>query len=214
MSLAHNMFIRGLNAIHAQAEGIREDQVKAFAFFCIAYCEMVHHHHRIEETYVFAKYNQKFGANAMDNNVEQHHAFMDGLNDLEAYFKEVHAGTTPYNGATVIQKINGFADQLVLHLNEEIATIESSRMRAAFTKQELHDIQAGVVKIILKDISFVTSLPMGLLCHDKSTAPYFPPLPKPILWSIQYGFSWRHKDAWAFAPCDIYGKLKPGLGNV
>ncbi|KAJ7928883.1 hypothetical protein B0H13DRAFT_1966700 [Mycena leptocephala] len=214
MSLAHNGFIRGLNAIHAQAEGIRDDQVKAFAFFCISYCEMVHHHHHIEETFLFPIYNEKLGEHAMDNNIDQHHAFMDGLNDLESYFKKVHAGTTTYSGKTVIEKLNGFADALVLHLAEEIPTLESGRLRAAFTEKDLKDMEAQLMKIILKDVSFVTTLPIGLLCHDKSTAPYWPPLPKPILWATQYGFSWRHNDAWAFAPCDIYGKLKPGLGNV
>ncbi|KAJ6507973.1 hypothetical protein C8R47DRAFT_1100174 [Mycena vitilis] len=213
MSLAHNMFVRGLNAIYAQAEGIREDQAKAFAFFCLAYCQMVHHHHHIEETYVFPILNQKLGANAMDHNVEQHHAFMDGLNDLEEYFKQVHAGTAAYSGATVIEKINEFADALVLHLTEEIATLDSSRLRAAMTKKDLEDMEATIMKIILRDISLVTTLPLGLVCHDRTTASYFPPLPKPILWSVQYGFSWRYKDSWAFGPCDIYGKLKPGLGN-
>ncbi|KAF8206251.1 hypothetical protein K438DRAFT_1963330 [Mycena galopus ATCC 62051] len=214
MSLAHNMFIRGLNAIYAQAEGIKEEQVKPFAFFCISFMGIVHHHHAIEEKYLFSIYNQKLGPNAMDHNVEQHEAFMGGLNDLEAYFKEVHAGTTPYNGDIVVQKLTQFGDALVLHLNEEIATLESSRLRAAMTKKDLKEMEDQIVKIILKDISFVTSLPVGLICHDKSTASYFPPLPKPILWSIQYGFSWVHNDAWAFGPCDICGKLKPGLGNV
>ncbi|KAJ7126836.1 hypothetical protein C8R44DRAFT_851311 [Mycena epipterygia] len=213
MSVAHNMFIRGMNAIHAQAETIREDQVKAFAFFCVSFFEMVHHHHHIEETYLFPIYDQKLGLHAMDKNVEQHHAFMDGLLDLEKYVKEVHAGTAPYKGATVIEKLNTFADALVLHLTEEIGTLESSRLRAAFTKKDLDDMEASIVKIILRDVSLWTTLPIGLICHDKATASYFPPLPKPILWAVQYGFSWRYNDAWAFGPCDIYGKLKPGLGN-
>ncbi|KAJ6531961.1 hypothetical protein B0H19DRAFT_1189340 [Mycena capillaripes] len=214
MSLAHNMFVRGLNAIYAQAEGIRDDQVKAFTFFCIEYCNMVHHHHYVEETYIFPVYNEKLGANVMDGNIEQHQAFMDGLNGLETYFKEAHAGTAPYDGATVIQKINVFADQLVLHLNEEISTLESSRLRAALSKKDLDDLEALMMPIIMKHISFFTTLPMALLCHDKSSAPFFPPLPKPFIWAIQHIFSRRYKDAWAFAPCDIYGKLKPGLGNA
>ncbi|KAJ6526714.1 hypothetical protein B0H19DRAFT_544546 [Mycena capillaripes] len=213
MSLAHNMFVRGLNAIHAQAERIPEDQVKAFAFFGLSYCGMVHHHHETEETYLFPMINNKLGPNAMDPNVEQHHAFMDGLNDLEVYFQGVYAGNTQYNGPTVIEKLSSFADALVLHLNEEIATLEPSRLRAAFTKKDLAEVEAMTMKIILKNISFFTTLPMGLLCHDKASAPYFPPIPNLLLWSVQYGFSKRHKDAWAFAPCDIFGKLKPGLGN-
>jgi hypothetical protein len=37
MSISHNMFIRGINAIYAQAEGIKEEQVKPFTFFCISF---------------------------------------------------------------------------------------------------------------------------------------------------------------------------------
>ncbi|KAJ7455306.1 hypothetical protein B0H11DRAFT_2244592 [Mycena galericulata] len=213
MAISHNMFIRGLNAINAQAEGIREDQVEPFAFFCISFFEMVHHHHRIEETFLFPFYEQKLGPNSMDGNIEQHHAFIDGLLDLETYFKEVHAGTASYKGVVVIEKLNVFADALVLHLSEEIPTLESSRLRAVFTAQDFKDMEAALVKIILRDVSLFTSVPMGLICHDKSSAPYFPPLPKPLLWAVQYGFSWRHNAAWNFAPCDFQGKLKPGLGN-
>ncbi|KAJ7707541.1 hypothetical protein B0H17DRAFT_1192023 [Mycena rosella] len=213
MSISHNMFIRGMNAIHAQAEGIREDQVKAFAFFCVSFFEMIGQHHKIEEEILFPIYDQKLGAHAMDHNVEQHHAFMDGLHDLETYVKEVHAGTTSYKGSIVIQKLESFADALIEHLHDEIPTLESSRLRAVFTKKDLADMEANLVKIILKDISLFTTLPIGLLCHDKSTAPHFPPMPAPVLFAVKYAFSWRHNDAWQFAPCDIHGNLKPGLGN-
>ncbi|KAJ6531952.1 hypothetical protein B0H19DRAFT_1189295 [Mycena capillaripes] len=175
------MFVRGLI--------MNGYQVKAFTFFCIEYCNMVHHHHYVEETYI----------------VPQPQAFMDGLNGLETYFKEAHASTAPYDGVAVIQKISAFADQLVLHLNEEFATLGSSRMRAALTKKDLDDLEALMMSIIMKHISFFTTLPMAL---------FFPPLPKPFIWAIQQIFSRHHKDAWAFAPCNIYGKLKPGLGTA
>ncbi|KAJ6513072.1 hypothetical protein C8R45DRAFT_1088154 [Mycena sanguinolenta] len=214
MALVHNTFIRGFNAIHAQAKGIKPEQVKPFAFFCMSFFEGVHHHHHVEEACAFPLYNEKLGPNAMDDNVEQHRAFMDGLNDLELYVTEVHAGTAVYNGATVIQKLNSFADDLILHLNEEIATLESSRLRAAMTKQDLKEIEDKIMEMLVRDTSLVTTLPMALVCHDKSTAPDFPRFPKYLLWATQYGFSWVHNDAWAFGPCDIYGRLKPGFGNA
>ncbi|KAJ7170811.1 hypothetical protein C8R43DRAFT_1120546 [Mycena crocata] len=213
MSISHNMFIRGINAIYAQAEGITEEQVKPFSFFCIHFLGMLHHHHHIEETLLFPFFETKLGLHTMDKNVEQHAAFMDGLTDLETYLKAVQEGTATYKAATLIEKLNSFADILIEHLREEIATLESSRMREAFTKKELEDLEAALGKQILKEISLVTNLPMGLICHDKSTAPYFPPLPKPILWIVQYGLFRLHSDAWAFGPCDVNGVVKPGLGN-
>ncbi|KAJ7104009.1 hypothetical protein B0H15DRAFT_808068 [Mycena belliarum] len=213
MSVSHNMFIRGLNALHAQAPGIRPEQVKAFAFFAISFFEMVETHHNIEETYLFPFYDAKLGAGAMAGNVAEHASFMPAFAALHAHLKSVHAGAAPYDGAAVAAQLAGFADALVAHLTAEIPTLAAARLRAVFTRAELKAMEDELVKVIMKDISLWTTLPMGLLCHDKSTAPYFPPMPAPILWAVQYGFSWRHRDAWEFAPCDVYGRLKPGMGN-
>ncbi|KAJ6587449.1 hypothetical protein DFH09DRAFT_1307677 [Mycena vulgaris] len=213
MCVAHNAMIRGLNAIHAQARGITPVQVEPFSFFCVSFCEMVHAHHHLEETYVFGVYESKLGAGAMAHNVEQHHSFMVGLDALEEYVKAVHAGAEPYSGDMLIAKMEAFTDQLVEHLTDEILTLDKERMRAAFTRQDFKDMEAGIVKHVFKDVSLWTTLPMGLLCHEKATALYFPPLPKALLLAVQYGFARRYSDAWAFAPCDIFGNLKPGLGN-
>ncbi|KAG6816079.1 hypothetical protein H0H87_008810 [Tephrocybe sp. NHM501043] len=207
------MFIRGLNAVYVQAPKIKEAQVKAFAFFCNSLVALIHHHHTIEEELIFPFFETKLGAGTMEGNIEQHHTFQTGLEDLEAYIKDVLAGTKKYDGKLVVTKLDGFADALVQHLHEEIPTIESSKMRAAFTEQDLKDLDAALGKRILKEVSLTTVLPLGLTLHDKSTAPEFPPLPKPILWLAQYGLWYLHSDAWAFGPCDAYGKLKPGFGN-
>ncbi|KAJ7067156.1 hypothetical protein C8F01DRAFT_1120468 [Mycena amicta] len=198
MSISHNMFIRGLNCIYFQAPGITEAQVKPFVFFCINFFGMLHHHHHIEETLIFPFFDSKMGNNAMGHNT---------------YLKEVQAGTDTYNSATVISKLDSFADLLVEHLRDEIPTLESSIMRKFFTHKELHDLEAQLEKRILAEVSLITTLPLGLICHDKSTAPFFPPLPKPILWAVKYGLYRLHSDAWAFGPCDVNGVLKPGLGN-
>ncbi|KAJ7455305.1 hypothetical protein B0H11DRAFT_2067585 [Mycena galericulata] len=213
MSISHNMFIRGINAIYAQAEGIQEAQVKPFTFFCISFLGMLHHHHQIEETLLFPFFETKLGLHSMDHNVEQHHAFMNGLDDLENYLKEVQAGTATYEGAKIIEKLNSFTDLLVEHLRDEIPTLESSKMRAAFTKKDLEGLEAALGKRIMQEVSLVTTLPLGLICHDKSTATYFPPLPTPIMWVVKYGLFRLHSDAWAFGPCDVNGTVKPGLGN-
>ncbi|KAJ7067109.1 hypothetical protein C8F01DRAFT_1227903 [Mycena amicta] len=93
MSIAHNMFIRGMNAIYAQAKGIQDEQVKAFVFFSICIFEALHHHHHLEEALTFPYLEGKMGQDAMGHNVEQHRGFMNGLADLETYLKAVQAGT-------------------------------------------------------------------------------------------------------------------------
>ncbi|KAJ7227378.1 hypothetical protein GGX14DRAFT_629689 [Mycena pura] len=213
MAIAHNMFIRGINAVYAQAEGIKKDQVKPFVFFCVSFLGMIHHHHHLEETLLFPFFETKLGAKAMEHNVEQHHEFMDRLNDLEKYLKEVQAGKVSYNGTTIIEKLDTFSDSLVQHLADEIPTLESSKMRAAFTVKELEVFEAEFGKRILKEVSLSIDLPLGFICHDKSTAPHFPPLPTPVMWLAKYGLFRLHSDAWAFGPCDVHGVVKPGLGN-
>ncbi|KAJ7067100.1 hypothetical protein C8F01DRAFT_1079288 [Mycena amicta] len=200
MSIAHNVFIRGINAIYGQANGIQDGQFEA-----------LHHHHHMEESFVFPFYEAKMGENAMAHNVEQHHSFMGGLDNLEAYLKAVQEGTAVYDAATLLEKLDSFAEQLVEHLHEEIHTLELSKMRAVFTEYDLKDLDAQISKRAMKEISLVTSLPLVLICHDKSSAPYFPPLPAPALWIAKYALYYLHSDAWAFGPCDVHGVLKPGF---
>ncbi|KAJ7067099.1 hypothetical protein C8F01DRAFT_1247500 [Mycena amicta] len=213
MSIAHNMFIRGVNAIYAQAKGIQDKQIKPFVFFCICVLETLHHHHHMEESLVFPFLEAKMGENAMAHNVEQHHAFMGGMDDLEVYLKAVQAGTAVYDAATLIEKLDSFAEQLVEHLHEEIATLESSKLQAVITEHDLQDLADQFIKLMKKEISLVTAMPLGLVCHDKSTAPYFPPFPAPVLWMTKYALYYLHSDAWAFGPCDVNGVLKPGFGS-
>ncbi|KAF7374753.1 Hemerythrin domain-containing protein [Mycena sanguinolenta] len=213
MAVAHNMFIRGINAIYAQAEGIRPEHVKPFTFFCVSFLGMLHHHHQIEETTLFPFYETKLGPHHMDHNVEQHNAFMGGLDNLEAYLKGVQNGTETYNGRRIIELLDSFTDLLVEHLRDEIPTLESSKMRANFTEKDLKDLEAAVGSRVMKEVSLVTTLPLGLICHDKSTATYFPPLPGAIMWIVKNGLFRLHSDAWAFGPCDVNGVVKPGLGN-
>ncbi|KAG5644849.1 hypothetical protein DXG03_007579 [Asterophora parasitica] len=198
------MFIRGLNAIYAQAHKVEDHQLA-----------MIHHHHTIEEELLFPFFESKLGTDSMHDNFEQHNVFKAGLQDLETYLKGVQAGTLTYSGALVVEKLDNFADGLVEHLHEvkELPTLEASKMQAAFTKQDLKDLESALGKRILKEVSLTTVLPLGLVLHDKATAPQFPPLPRIILWIAQYGLYYLHSDAWDFGPCDVYGRLKPGLGN-
>ncbi|KAG6872661.1 hypothetical protein C0995_007856 [Termitomyces sp. Mi166 len=192
MSISHNMFIRGLNAVYSQALIVPAGKEKAFAFFCNSLIAMIHHHHQIEEELVFPFYESKLGDGTMSHNVEQHHAFLGGLEDLEKYNKGVVDSTNKYDGKVVIEKLETFADGLVQHLHDELSTLDSSKMRAAFTVKELKNLEASLGKRVLKEVSLTNVLPLGMVLHDKSTAPH---------------------DAWAFGPCDVYGKLKPGFGN-
>ncbi|KAG5653682.1 hypothetical protein H0H81_011434 [Sphagnurus paluster] len=198
MAIAHNMFIRGINALHAQALAIEKEKVPAFTFFCKCLLEMIHLHHASEEELLFPFYESKLGVGMMEGNVQQHDMFAAGLEDLEAYIKEVRAGRVKYSGELVVKKLDSFTDALVEHLNlvcilhsalqefwikdselilamQEIPTLEASKLRGAITKKELKDLDAALGKRILKEVSLTTVLPLGLVLHDKSTAPQYVP---------------------------------------
>ncbi|KAF7327212.1 Hemerythrin domain-containing protein [Mycena kentingensis (nom. inval.)] len=213
MSISHNMFIRGLNALYAQAEGIQEAQVQPFVFFALTMLEMLHHHHTIEEELIFPFYEAKLGAGSMEGNVEQHHAFMAGLTDLEEYLKSVKEGAAAYSGTTLVQKLDSFSDALVEHLHDEIPTLEAEKLRKAFTEQDFTNLNKDLEKRILAEVSLLTTLPLSFVLHEKASAPFFPPLPKPLMWAAKNVLSRWYAASWAFGPCDMDGVIKPGLGN-
>ncbi|KAG6846718.1 hypothetical protein H0H93_012256 [Arthromyces matolae] len=205
------MFVRGINAIYAQAMDIEARKAKSFAFFCNALMEMIHHHHTLEEELVFPFYESRMGANAMGHNVEQHHDFLPGLEDFEAYVKDVLNGKAVYSGDLTIKKLDSFADIMVKHLREEIPTLKSSRIRATCTEADLKSLNESIGKRILEGVSISTMLPLGIILHDKSSEPKYRPIPKAIIWFGQYVLWHIHSDAWAFGPSDAFGKPKPGF---
>ncbi|KAJ7650089.1 hypothetical protein FB45DRAFT_997236 [Roridomyces roridus] len=118
MAAVHNMFIRALNAIHAQADTIRDDQAKDFAFFCLSFCEMLHHHHDIEESMAFPFFETKLGAGAMSDNVSQHRAFDASFSSFQSWFQDVYDGKATYSASVVLEKVDALGDILVLHLTD------------------------------------------------------------------------------------------------
>ncbi|KAF7313135.1 Hemerythrin domain-containing protein [Mycena kentingensis (nom. inval.)] len=213
MSLVHNMFIRGINAIYTQAPSIKPPQVKSFMFFCTQMFQAIHHHHILEETLAFPLLEAKLGAGAMAHNVEQHHEFMGGLDALEKYLHSVQAGEAEYDGAKIRRMLDAFGDVLVQHLNEELKTLDPETLRASLTEADLKSMEQQLQKRILEQATLSTDLALALTLHDKSTAPHWPALPTPPLLLTKYLFYYVHRDAWVFAPCTIHGFLKPGLGN-
>jgi len=174
----------------------------------------LHHHHHSEETLIFPYMETKLGKGAMESNYEQHHAFMDGVKELETFLNGVQDGTQEYNGERVIEMLEGFAPVLAQHLHDEIPTLDSAKLRAAMTVADLKDLEKQLGKKIMAETSLSTQLPVALVCHEMTFAPWFPGLPAPAMFAARYMLFWLHSDAWAFGPCTAHGVLKPGLGNV
>jgi hemerythrin-like domain-containing protein len=150
--------------------------------------DSLHHHHALEEEYYFPEMEKKLGKGALAGNVDQHHEFVPQVVELKQHLEDIKAGKEKYDGALLVEKIHSFSDIMINHLNEviihhrcpqhsptrklcvqEIASLESSRIRAAFTEKELKDIDDGFMKLMMAKIEFSTRLPMSLICGNPAT---------------------------------------------
>jgi len=211
MAAAHNLFIQGINAIIAHAPNVGADKVQPFMIFCLTIVGGIHHHHDLEEAFLFPELEKKLGKGTLSNNINQHKEFVPQLAELEHYLNDVKSGKENYDGALVVKKINSFSDSMFEHLNDEIPTLESSRIRAVFTETELKEMDDAFMKQVMAKIDLYTVLPMSLVCANPAT-PWFPPFPTPLKWAARWWFSRRHSEAWEFGPLDFSGN--PRVANA
>jgi hemerythrin-like domain-containing protein len=119
---------RGLNSIYLQARNIKPSDEKAFCNYILTWHNLLHVHHTGEETDFFPEIEELVGEKGiMDANVEQHHAFHDGLENFAEYIKACRDGSDKYDGNRVIKHIDSFGTALIQHLADEIPTIEGLR---------------------------------------------------------------------------------------
>lgn len=119
MSLAHNIFVRGLNSIWLNAPLVKPKDEAAFAGYCLACITTIHAHHYGEEAYIFPVLQTKLD---MKNNEDQHKAFHDGMEDFESYMIKVQKKQGKYNSEQTRQLLRAFGDDLVQYLNDEVGS--------------------------------------------------------------------------------------------
>ncbi|THU97141.1 hypothetical protein K435DRAFT_838742 [Dendrothele bispora CBS 962.96] len=204
MAAAHNAFIQGINAMVAHASTVPPEKVQPFMIFSLAVVDNIHHHHDLEEQYLFPELEKKLGQGALSGNVEEHKEFVPQLLELKEYLEKVKAGEAKYDATLFVEKIHSFSDIMIAHLNHEIPSLESSRMRAVFTEKELKDIDSGFMNLALKKIEFATTMPLSVVCGNPAT-PWFPPFPLPLKWATRWWFARKYSEAWEFGPLDLYG---------
>ncbi|KAK7458748.1 hypothetical protein VKT23_009749 [Stygiomarasmius scandens] len=204
MAAAHNTFIQGINAMVAHAPTVPLQKVHSFMIFSLTVVDSIHHHHDLEEHFLFPELEKKLGNGALSGNVNEHKEFVPQLVELKEYLETVKAGEQKYDGQLLVDKIHSFSDTMVTHLNNEIPSLESSRIRAVFTEKELKDIDSRFMKLVLKKIEFSTSMPLSVVCGNPDT-PWFPPFPLPLKWATRWWFARKYSEAWEFGPLDLYG---------
>ena len=125
MTIAHNAFIRGINAMMLQAKGVSNP--KDASDFCqYGHCliESLHMHHSTEEEYFFPPLEKALGKpGAMQVNVQQHEIFHGALEKFDEYCKEGIKKPEIYDADTILDLLKKMSDSLVDHLHAEIETL-------------------------------------------------------------------------------------------
>ncbi|PMD48704.1 hypothetical protein L207DRAFT_539882 [Hyaloscypha variabilis F] len=211
MALSHNVIIRGLNSIYRQAPHLKPEDHADFIAYSKCWFEVLDAHHTSEETSLFPEIEAKTGEKGiMKKNIEQHHAFLPGLEAYSEYLNSVTATPEIFSGEHLNTIIDSFASTLVEHLSDEIPTLLSlsrfgSKLRfldgvnTESKKSPLHLSMTGGVPFFFRNLD--TEYEDGLWRG-------WPPIPGLVWWVMQRSFvawNWR---LWRFASCDAHGKLK------
>ncbi|CAI6285932.1 unnamed protein product [Periconia digitata] len=217
MALAHNGMIRGLNSIYIQASNLPRNNpkiVQDFLTYCQCWSESMHHHHDMEEDSFFPAIEKLTGVQGlMERNVEQHRAFTPGFERFQQYANT--CAPKDYDAAELKSLVEGFAEPLTRHLQDEIETLrglheyDSERLKAAYKEFE---------KLLMDtDNQRIAPLVFGTAdrgyeggIHDFPSVPFFVP------YIIHYLFGMKYRGAWRFNPCTIWRDRRelafPGTG--
>ncbi|KAF4121951.1 hypothetical protein GMORB2_1791 [Geosmithia morbida] len=219
MAQAHNVLIRGLNAIVQQAPHVpdsssssyKEQDVKDLLAYSSSWVKMVHHHHDVEEKYIFPEVDTITGqSGVMNEPKDQHELFQPGLDSLTTYTATVKPSDHKWEGHGGMKEIfDSFSKCLVDHLYAEVDFILSlehigDAMAKAFAKGE--DVAQKVGSLdTLYDL-----FPVVLGCADKTYGGgnTFPPVPWVMPYLVKYWFAYGN-GAWRFNPSDWWGQPRP-----
>jgi Hemerythrin HHE cation binding domain len=113
---AHNGLIRSLNSMYLQAPYVTEDaDIQDLLPFAIFWESWIEKHHLGEEKLFFPDVARITGQkDIMDTNIEQHHAFLSGMQGFLAYVKKCKKGNSAekYDRVKFVQLIDSFGPLL------------------------------------------------------------------------------------------------------
>lgn len=234
MTHVHNVVLRGMNSIYLQCQHIsKPSDITDFVKYIRIWGDAVHHHHYTEETHVFPQWDEIARAagtteSITSENIEQHHAFEVGFEELRKYATDVQEGKLEYDGKKITAIMDSFGPILNEHLHDEIKMILSMDKygNGATVKKILDDAaQEGLATAdpvrppleaakTTANISKNATLPLMFGCVDKTipTVPGtadWPPVPFYLSYMNHLWFTRKHQSIWRFNPCDNWGRPRP-----
>lgn len=107
--------------------------------------DVIHHHHRIEETFYFGEIEKKLGAGTLSGNIEEHTHFVPLIEEFQKWLKDVQSGKEQYDVKVFMEKVNSFSDIMLEHLNHVRECASSPLiLLTSFATYHLGDHYAGV----------------------------------------------------------------------
>jgi hemerythrin-like domain-containing protein len=166
MAHAHNVLIRGLNAILQQAphvpcstdRGYKAEDVKDLLYYVNSWAKMVHHHHWVEESFIFPEMEKFFNRpGLMSEPQHQHELFFKGIERLEAYSAATKPEEHRWDGADGMKQIlDSFSKPLTDHLYAEIdiflglKELDSDGLKKTWDKAEAIAKQTGNIGMLVR----------------------------------------------------------------
>jgi hemerythrin-like domain-containing protein len=127
MANAHNGLIRSLNSLYLQAPYVTEEaDIQDMLQFAIFWESWIEEHHLGEEKFFFPDVARITGQkDIMNINIEQHHAFLPGMQAFLGYVKECRKenDVQKFSRVKFLQLIDSFGPLLAKHLADEIETL-------------------------------------------------------------------------------------------
>lgn len=129
MAHVHNLILRGMNAIYQQCSSVSNPSDMAdFITYVKTWCDMLHHHHAMEELHAFPKWDDIARAAGAEGsisrgNIAQHRAFEAGFAAFRSYIEALASGCASYDGTRVREGLHSFAATLNAHLHDEVDMI-------------------------------------------------------------------------------------------
>lgn len=196
MVCVHNTFIQGLNSMILQAEHVPTSEYSPFISYCMLWSTLLEDHHTTEEEYFFGALDKKYGEGTMQESLDEHAAFHEGVERFQAYLQSLARREETFNSSTLIDLINAFANPLLHHFNSEITTILAL---ARFPEADIQIIYQSTLDEAVRKLNagnLVTDLPYiyrnNDLSFENGIHANFPPLPLPMRVLGRYVFCWWH----------------------
>lgn len=105
---------------------------------------------------------EKRAPGSMTHNMEQHQAFHEGLDALDAFAKGVQNNPSTYDGERLRGILERLGTPFIQHLHEEIPTLERSKLKAIFTDEDFRRIWGALLNWVIKTNPKLTGLPWVL----------------------------------------------------